>query len=111
MPSKPISGAVRRKCGLRPGKKRAAVDTVAVRVDPEAVKKAVSACGDSEGVSYMLKQWDAMNVFCGDGRVEIDNNICENDLRCMSLSRRNYLFFGSDKGGDAASIIYSLLGT
>lgn len=60
---------------------------------------------------YMLKQWSALNVFCSDGRVEIDNNICENALRCVALGRRNYLFFGSDRGGEAAAIIYSLLGT
>lgn len=42
---------------------------------------------------------------------EIDNNICENALRCVALGRRNYLFFGSDSSGEAAAIIYSLLGT
>lgn len=65
----------------------------------------------AKAFGYMLKQWDALNVFCNDGRVEIDNNICENALRCVALGRRNYLFFGSDRGGEAAAIIYSLLGT
>lgn len=65
----------------------------------------------AKAFGYMLKQWDALNVFCSDGRVEIDNNICENALRCVALGRRNYLFFGSDRGGEAAAIIYSLLGT
>ncbi|KHA55311.1 hypothetical protein NM74_17640 [Aeromonas hydrophila] len=60
---------------------------------------------------YMQKQWDALNVFCGDGWVEIDNNICENALRCVALGRRNYLFFGSNNGGEAAAIIYSLIGS
>ncbi|HGO4163231.1 IS66 family transposase [Serratia marcescens] len=65
----------------------------------------------AKAFGYMLKQWEALNVFCNDGRVEIDNNICENALRCVALGRRNYLFFGSDRGGEAAAIIYSLLGT
>jgi len=65
----------------------------------------------AKAFGYMQKQWDALNVFCIDGRVEIDNNICENALRCVALGRRNYLFFGSDRGGEAAAIIYSLLGT
>ncbi|HFY0689152.1 TPA: IS66 family transposase [Escherichia coli] len=65
----------------------------------------------AKAFGYMLKQWDALNVFCNDGRVEIDNNICENALRCVALGRRNYLFFGSDRGGEAGAIIYSLLGT
>lgn len=65
----------------------------------------------AKAFGYMLKQWAALNVFCSDGRVEIDNNICENALRCVALGRRNYLFFGSDRGGEAAAIIYSLLDT
>lgn len=65
----------------------------------------------AKAFGYMLKQWEALNAFCCDGRVEIDNNICENALRCVALGRRNYLFFGSDRGGEAAAVIYSLLGT
>jgi transposase len=59
----------------------------------------------------MLKQWDALSVFCSDGRVEIDNNIAENTLQGVALGRKNWLFADSDKGGEAAAIIYSLLGT
>ena len=65
----------------------------------------------AKAFGYMLKQWDALNVFCGDGWVEIDNNIAENALRCVALGRKNWLFAGSNKGGEAAAIIYSLLGT
>ncbi len=52
-----------------------------------------------------------LNVFCGNGWVEIDNNIAENALRGIAPGRKNWLFAGSDKGGEAAAIIYSLLGT
>ncbi|EFP8693038.1 IS66 family transposase, partial [Shigella flexneri] len=55
--------------------------------------------------------WNALNEFCRDGRVEIDNNIGENALRSVAVGRKNYLFFGSDKGGESAAIIYSLLVT
>lgn len=65
----------------------------------------------AKAFGYMLKQWGALNVFCGDGWVEIDNNIAENALRCVALGRKNWLFAGSNKGGEAAAIIYSLLGT
>ncbi len=65
----------------------------------------------AKAFGYMLKQWGALNVFCHDGWVEIDNNICENALRAVALGRRNYMFFGSDNGGDAAAVIYSLIGT
>jgi transposase len=43
--------------------------------------------------------------------VEIDSNIGENALRTVAVGRKNYLFFGSDNGGEAAAIINSLLGT
>lgn len=65
----------------------------------------------TKAFTYMLKQWDALNEYCRNGQVEIDNNIGENALRTVAVGRKNYLFFGSDKGGEAAAIIYSLLGT
>ena len=46
-----------------------------------------------------------------DGRVEIDNNAAERALRAVALGRKNYLFAGSDAGGERAAAIYSLIGT
>ncbi|HGX7447032.1 MULTISPECIES: transposase domain-containing protein, partial [Shigella] len=54
---------------------------------------------------------DSLNVYCRNGQVEIDNNIGENALRSVAVGRKNYLFFGSDNGGESAAIIYSLLVT
>lgn len=65
----------------------------------------------AKAFTYMLNQWDALNEYCCNGQVEIDNNIGENALRTVAVGRKNYLFFGSDNGGEAAAIIYSLLGT
>lgn len=65
----------------------------------------------SKAFGYILKQWQALNEYCRNGQVEIDNNIGENALRTVAVGRKNYLFFGSDNGGEAAAIIYSLLGT
>lgn len=65
----------------------------------------------AKAFAYMLKQWHALNEFCRNGQVEIDNNIGENALRAVAVGRKNYLFFGSDNGGEAAAVIYSLLGT
>lgn len=45
------------------------------------------------------------------GRIEIDNNAAERSLRVVALGRKNYLFAGSDAGGERAAAIYSLLGT
>jgi transposase len=49
--------------------------------------------------------------YCDDGRVEIDNNAAERALRAVALGRKNYLFAGSDAGGERAAAIYSLVGT
>jgi hypothetical protein len=46
-----------------------------------------------------------------DGRIEADNNAAERSLRTIALGRKNYLFLGSDSGGERAATLYSLLGT
>jgi transposase len=62
-------------------------------------------------VHYALERWRALTLFCDDGRVEMDNNAAERSLRAVALGRKNYLFAGSDAGGERAAAIYSLLGT
>lgn len=63
----------------------------------------------AKAFTYLLKQWDALNEYCRNGWVEIDNNLCENALRVVALGR--YMFFGSDGGGDSAVVMYSLIGS
>ena len=53
----------------------------------------------------------ADTVFVDDGRVEMDNNAAERALRTVAIGRKNYLFAGSDAGGERAAAIYSLLGS
>ena len=65
----------------------------------------------AKAFAYLLKQWEALNVYCSNGWVEIDNNIAENALRAVSLGRKNFLFFGSDHGGERGALLYSLIGT
>ncbi len=60
---------------------------------------------------YPLNRWAAMVRYCDDGRLEISNNLVENALRGVALGRRNWLFVGSEKGGEAAALFYSLIGT
>ncbi|MBM2946791.1 IS66 family transposase, partial [Escherichia coli] len=62
----------------------------------------------AKAFAYLLKQWDALNVYCSNGWVEIDNNIAENALRAVSLGRKNFLFFGSGHGGERGALLYSL---
>lgn len=62
-------------------------------------------------IRYALSRWAALTRYRDDGRVEIDNNAAERSLRAVALGRKNWLFAGSDDGGDRAAAIYSLLGT
>ena len=62
-------------------------------------------------IRYALTLWPALIRFCDDGRLEIDNNAAERSLRAVTLGRKNYLFAGSDAGGERAAILYSLIGS
>jgi transposase len=62
-------------------------------------------------IRYALTRWDALTRFVDDGRIEIDNNAAERSLRGVALGRKNYLFAGSDAGGERAAAIYSLVGS
>jgi transposase len=62
-------------------------------------------------IRYALTLWPALTVYCDDGRLELDNNAAERSLRAVTLGRKNYLFAGSDSGGERAAVIYSLIGT
>jgi hypothetical protein len=62
-------------------------------------------------VRYALGRWEALMRYCDNGRLEIDNNAAERALRAVALGRKNYLFAGSDRGGDSAAVIYSLIAT
>ncbi|HAI2246801.1 TPA: IS66 family transposase, partial [Escherichia coli] len=65
----------------------------------------------AKAFAYLLKQWGGLNVYCSNGWVEIDNNIAENALRGVAVGRKNWLFAGSDSGGEHAAVLYSLIGT
>ena len=62
-------------------------------------------------IRYALSLWTALTRYRDDGRLEIDNNAAERALRAVALGRKNWLFAGSDDGGERAAAIYSLLGT
>ena len=49
--------------------------------------------------------------YVDDGRIEIDNNPIERQIRPIALGRKNYLFAGSDAGGERAAMMYSLINT
>jgi len=60
---------------------------------------------------YALSRWEALTRYADDGRLDIDNNAAERAIRPLALGRKNYLFAGSDAGGERAAAIYSLIET
>jgi transposase len=62
-------------------------------------------------IRYALNRWTALSRYRDDGRLEIDNNIAERAIRAIALGRKNWLFAGSDEGGERAACIYSLIET
>jgi transposase len=62
-------------------------------------------------IRYALLRWRALTRYVEDGHLEIDNNAAERALRVVALGRKNFLFAGSDAGGERAAAIYSLLGS
>jgi len=65
----------------------------------------------SSAIRYALSNWEALTRYCDDGRREIDNSAAERALRAVAIGRKNYLFAGSDRGGERAATFYSLIGT
>jgi transposase len=65
----------------------------------------------ADAFRYAIKRREALSRFVTDGRLEIDNNIAENAMRCIAIGRKNYLVAGSDSGGDRAASIYTIIPT
>jgi transposase len=62
-------------------------------------------------IDYMLKRWDRFTRFLEDGRICLTNNAAERALRGVALGRKSWLFCGSDRGGDRAAFMYTLIQT
>jgi transposase len=62
-----------------------------------------------QAVAYALKNWRALERYCGDPDLEIDNNATERSLRCFAVGRNNWTFFGSDRGGRTAAVLRSFI--
>src|SRR6059058_2456561 len=77
----------------------------------ETLGKLSTKSDTTKAIRYALKRWDELMRFCNDGHLEIDNNAAERSLRAVVLGRKNYLFAGSDAGGERAAAIYGLIGT
>src|SRR5690349_14838892 len=64
---------------------------------------------EGRAVRYTLKNWIALNRYCEDGDLEIDNNRTERSIRGVAVGRHNWIFFGSDQGGHTAAVLRSFV--
>src|SRR5580658_1712206 len=62
-------------------------------------------------IRYALSRWRALTRYAEDDILEIDNSAAERALRAVALGRKNFLFAGSDCGGERAAAMYSLIGS
>lgn len=65
----------------------------------------------AKAINYMLRRWDAFTHFLDNGRVCLTNNAAERALRCVPLGRKAWLSCGSDRGGQRAAVLYTLIQT
>src|SRR6185295_3904490 len=65
----------------------------------------------AKAMDYMLKRWAAFTRFLDEGRICLSNNAAERALRGIALGRKAWLFAGSERGGERAAIIYTLIQT
>jgi len=62
-----------------------------------------------KAIGYARNQWAALTRFTTDGDLSIDNNVAERAIRPVCLGRKNWLFAGSERGGHAAAVLFSLI--
>jgi transposase len=78
----------------------------------EKVLRSLSAKSETAtAIRYALSRWRALTRYTNDGLLEIDNSAAERALRAVALGRKNFLFVGSDGGGERAAAMYSLIGS
>lgn len=62
-----------------------------------------------KAIAYTLNQWPHLGTYLRDGRVEIDNNLCENAIRPTKLGAKNWLFIGNEASGEKTAILYTII--
>jgi hypothetical protein len=84
----------------------------ALKTRLEGALTEVSAKSSLAGaIRYSLNHWEGLTLFLEDGRIEIDNNTVERNMRPIALGRKNSLFAGNDGGAETWAILASLLNT
>lgn len=84
------------------------VDELKQKIDTER-KEHLPHSKLGEAITYALGQWSEFVRYLDDGRLEIDNNLCENAVRPTKLGEKNHLFFGSAEAGVGNALLYTLV--
>jgi transposase len=95
---------------IRQARSRPLITALRVALD-DALRKLAPKSLMTKAIRYGTKRWDAFTRFLDDGRLEIDNNIAERAIRPIAIGRKNWLFAGSEAGGERAAAIYSVIET
>ena len=74
-------------------------------------ERALTQVETGKAIAYSLNRWQALTRFLDDGRICMTNNAAERALRGVAVGRRNWTFAGSDRGGERAAAIYTLIET
>ena len=98
------------RLGLR--RERSAAEVGALRVRMQCVRSEVLPGSQlAKACDYALRIWTRLEVFLGNGQVEVDNNLAENAMRPVALGRKNWLHIGDEKAGPKIAAILSVLAT
>lgn len=62
-----------------------------------------------KAIGYTLNNWEKLNVYLNNARIPIDNNAIERAIRPVAIGRKNWLFAGSERGGQAAAIFFTII--
>jgi transposase len=108
---RPINGkSAEERRMVRQELSRPLVDDLRVYLREQRAKLS-SAHDLAKAIDYILKRWPAFTLFLSNGRVCLSNNAAERALRGIALGRKSWMFCGSDRGGQRAAALYSLIVT
>jgi transposase len=102
--------AAERRRTIRDKRSRPIVDELAAWLKEQRARLSAKS-ETAKAIDYSLKRWPALTGFLDDGRICLSNNAAERALRGIAVGRNNWTFAGSDRGGERAAAIYTLIET
>ena len=98
------------RAALRQHKAKPLLEAMKVWLDREQTA-ALPKTPIALAIAYAANQWDALTVYLRDGNLSIDNNIAERAVKPFAIGRKNWMFFGSDRGGRTLATLCSFTAT